>query len=72
MLNISIENFANVFDGSWGSAGPEILTRVLRHLCKFQPDEKFFDANIHTRERCDGVQVRNHRALYTNRKNFLH
>ena len=57
MLDLAIEHFDVVFDGSWGSAGPELLTRVLRTLCEFGPNEKFFDASVHTKERCQGVEV---------------
>jgi hypothetical protein len=53
----SIEIFTKIFDGTWGSGGPLVVTNVLKELCNFKKEEKFFDAKVHTKERCQGVQV---------------
>ena len=57
MLKKSLEIFSQIFDGTWGSAGPQVLTRVLRDLCNFKPGQISFDATIHTKENCQGIQV---------------
>jgi hypothetical protein len=57
MLNKSLEVFSQIFDGTWGSAGPQVLSQVLKHLCNFQPKQIFFDSRINTKENCQGIEV---------------
>ena len=57
MLKKSLEIFSQIFDGTWGSAGPQVLSHVLRDLCNFKPGQISFDGRIHNKENCQGIQV---------------
>jgi hypothetical protein len=59
MTKRAIEIFSQVFDGQWGSAGPDVLTKVLKEICNFKREQARFNPKVHTKENCHGVEVRN-------------
>ena len=60
-LKKCIENFASLFDGTWGSGGPNLFQVVLNNLCQIDEMPTYLSNQNYTPESCDGVTVLKYR-----------